>query len=633
MNRLHLLISAVLVISLLLFSCGEGVQESTENFAFSPDKPVPGETVTLTYMPETQTSEIPDITMQAYLYSKDWPVLEEVSLQSKENKWEGEITPNPETRGILIQFTSGKIVDNNNRRGYWIPLYNKEGNMVPGAEAGLAEGYEFWGPSLMDLERDHKTALSKFQKEFSTHPELKSEFLGEYLQTLKNAAPENWKEQALNDLNEVSSRENLDEETLNPMVFWYRELGEEDRAEEIAVMLREKYPEGGFVEGEQFDEVYQEKDLDKKMELARKFQERFPESERLDTLHYLIVRDLIGQGKIQEMKAYFENHPGLVDSNVINLAASRLLEQDKYPDLALRLAEQGISAVREQLNRPEKEKPSYMTEEAWRERIEKYNMAPLLDTKGQLLLDQGEADKAADDLEKAVAYSQAERPDINRHYGEALIRAGRYEKALEQLSGFVQKGTAGPEIRGMLKTAYEEEKGSAEDFSAYLEELEEIARERIRAELKEEIMEEPAPDFILEDLGGNQVSLSGLSGKTLVIDFWATWCGPCISSFPAMKRAVKKFKDDSSVEFLFINSWQQEENKKENAQNFINKHDYPFHVLLDVNDEVITSFGVRGIPTKFVVDKNGNIRFKSVGYSGNEDKAVQKISLMIEMVK
>jgi thiol-disulfide isomerase/thioredoxin len=157
--------------------------------------------------------------------------------------------------------------------------------------------------------------------------------------------------------------------------------------------------------------------------------------------------------------------------------------------------------------------------------------------------------------------------------------------------------------------------------------------DRLREELQKEMKSEPAPEFSLEDLEGNQVSLSSLKGKTLVLDFWATWCGPCIGAFPGMKRAAEKYADDPEVEFLFVNTWQNEEKKKKNALDYITKNDYPFHVLLDLEDKVVEAFKVRGIPTKFVIDKNGNIRFTKIGYEGNDDKMIKELDLMIAMVK
>ncbi|MDZ7767252.1 MAG: redoxin domain-containing protein [Melioribacteraceae bacterium] len=87
------------------------------------------------------------------------------------------------------------------------------------------------------------------------------------------------------------------------------------------------------------------------------------------------------------------------------------------------------------------------------------------------------------------------------------------------------------------------------------------------------------------------------------------------------------------MNFLFINAWERVENKEENARNFINENNYPFHVALDLNNEVITKFKVEGIPTKFVVGPDQNIKFKSVGFGGNAEQMVKELEVMIQLVK
>jgi thiol-disulfide isomerase/thioredoxin len=142
-----------------------------------------------------------------------------------------------------------------------------------------------------------------------------------------------------------------------------------------------------------------------------------------------------------------------------------------------------------------------------------------------------------------------------------------------------------------------------------------------------------ASDFTLQDLDGNSVSLSSLRGKVVIIDFWATWCGPCVMSFPAMQAAVNKFRDDAGVVFLFINTAERGSDIEENVSRFIRTNNYDVRVLLDVGSNVARSYGVQGIPTKVLIDAQGRIRDKKVGGGGNQADVVAEMVGWIEKAK
>jgi peroxiredoxin len=327
-----------------------------------------------------------------------------------------------------------------------------------------------------------------------------------------------------------------------------------------------------------------------------------------------------------------EKVPEEVNWSLYNNIAWTMAKEGADLELAAELAAKGVELVEKQKEDPKGERPSYITEREWKEQMDT-GLAMVLDTYGFILLKLDRAEEALPPLEEASLLSQGQNLEINERYSEALVQSRSFEKAVSEIGKLIEEGQSTPKIKDLFRQAYLEFTGDQKGVSAQLLKLERIAKKKMRAELKETMIDFPAPDFTLEDLDGQPVSLADFRGKIVILDFWATWCDPCKESFPGMKLVVEKFKDDENIRFLFINSWERVENWKKNASDFMSENNYPFHVLLDTQNRVITDFEVDSIPTKFIIDRKGKIRFKSVGYSGRTDKLVEELSLMIEILR
>lgn len=112
-----------------------------------------------------------------------------------------------------------------------------------------------------------------------------------------------------------------------------------------------------------------------------------------------------------------------------------------------------------------------------------------------------------------------------------------------------------------------------------------------------------APDFTLENLEGNRVSLSGLRGKPVIVNFWASWCGPCRIEMPELEEAYEA-RREQGLEILAINR----EEPPEVVRNFFyDELDLTFTPLLDTEAAVANRYQVFNLPTTFFIDKMGTI--------------------------
>lgn len=253
------------------------------------------------------------------------------------------------------------------------------------------------------------------------------------------------------------------------------------------------------------------------------------------------------------------------------------------------------------------------------------------------LLTQKKPDSALAYIQKA--YAEGPNGYVNFTYTEILMALGRNKEAFEKADEFVQTGEADNKFKEMHKSLYEKLNAGGKSYEEYMKEVEAAVTKKVIENLKNTIINKPSPAWVLKDVNGNTVSSESLKGKVVVLDFWATWCGPCKRSFPAMQMAVNKFKDNPDVQFLFIHTWEKGAgDATAAAKKYIDDNKYPFRVLMDLKDpetgsnNVVESFGISGIPTKFILDKNGNIRFRVTGFSGSNESAVEEISAMINMI-
>lgn len=618
----------LLLLAFIIISCKTEEKEKTlslGDFEMSKETIEHNQPITITYNGK-------DKDMEAFYYLLNGYKSYPQDLNFENNK--ATIIIPDSISAIAFNFkVDGKYLDNN-KQGYLFTVMDSIGNIAKGSRSAL-ENYKLGYGKDYGLKGNPKVLIETLDTDITKNPEVKDLWGNRYLSTIIRNDREKGEVIANNMLAEIATKKELKEDDYTQLRSIYMMTKETGKADSITAIAVEKFPKGKIKQQVLMNAFYDAKTLADKEAIFSKLETNFGMTPSMSYAANSIAAKHFKNGNMEAFKNYASKIELANDkAGLYNSVAWPSAEDGTNLELASQLSKQSLDLIKSQQNNLES-KPIYYTKKQYKKSLENsYNM--YADTYALIQHKLGNTKEAI--KYQAEAVGDGKSPDINERYIDFLIADKQYKLASDKANSFLIEGHGTDKMTNLYKTAYSQANPNANNFDAIIADIKQKSHDKKLAELKKDMLDEEAPQFTLKNLDGETISLTSLKGKTVILDFWATWCGPCKASFPGMQEVVKKYENDENVSLLFVDTFEDGKKREENVAKFIKDNKYDFHVLIDDKTkddryQVADKYGVTGIPTKVIIGPSGRINFKSVGFNGSNDKLKQEIDLMIELLR
>jgi len=410
-----------------------------------------------------------------------------------------------------------------------------------------------------------------------------------------------------------------------------RILGRADMADSVEKEYEYLHPLDEFSEDAASARVFSSKTKDEFLLQAERFLQLYPNSYSVLKVAESFVRVKLKDGNIAQLTERFLRDPTLPTIPSLDLA-NTFLELDSLKE-ALRWAERAVFYARDESTvlQPKYLAPCEFAEER-RKTVAEALLAPAFVNTRMKKYDQ------ALKLYKEVINDYFDKLDIMQITSayqsmiELLDAMTNQQEAYTIASKAISSGYFSDKILSDHQKLFEHLKNDQLVKGEYQSEI--LALLKVGNIAKQQLIlndQLSIPPVIhqLKRADGSTLTPVEWKGKVVFLDFWATWCGPCIRSFPGVQKLYDKYKNNPDVVFAIVNVWERVEDRFDVVKSFLNKNTYTFPVYYDLKDEMVKGYGVTGIPTKFILDKKGIGRFMEVGLA-EEQAFIEETSMKID---
>lgn len=596
-------INNFLVVILLLITSGFTAR-SQQRVVILPEQPEPGQTVVVTLDPSIPGGPIPTnasaVTLQ-FVHSNLYDLPFTLPMRKEGGKWTARYKLAPYAAYCTFKLVSGNITERPAADKLFETIVYQNGKPVRNALL-------FRGGSMshqMGKSPAAEAAMVKlYEQELAAYPdnyEARLRLL-QYQESKAGTAAQkaSFRRQAHDLIAEKWMSAPTDRGNINKVTMGYLIIGEPSRVDSIRKVVAGRYPDSGLGRSLRADIIGREKDTAARIRLleaalkdetAENAEDFSPFHEQLFDL-YAAAKDSAKTvwyaGKVRHETAsphlprYYKSMAQTLIDNAVALPLAR-----RYAEQALAMADRWPAGLIRYF--PETGYIVPQVDDSTRRAVTAQAKGNLLSMLGLIDMQEGKDSAAATHMREALA-------------------ASHDHETLDNVSHFYRQT------------------GRKQDLAA----VDALRLEELKAAVAKQMIDRPAPPLnSFTDLNGKPVDPAALRGKTVLIDFWATWCVPCMQEMPYVQKLYDAFKGNPDVVFMIVNTGAK--NTLDDARNWKGNKTYSFPVYYNTDPGISEKFGFNIIPATYVIDKNGRIRFANIGFEGPEVESRLRVQLQMAL--
>lgn len=630
---------AALLLLPLLIGCGE--QRERETVLFIPAEPEVADSLTILYSPDTSS---PLASAQSvyirymFLGERDDVRSKTTPMRKKGNSWEITFIPNrimdPPPLVFVCAFVDGSdqsILDNN-RENAWAVFFHDNGTPLRGARHRMYRILDGGDrlPDALKTGRDEKRAGLLLKEEIEENPEYlpaRIDYWSNELiaarddsTVLDSLAPAVRAQADLYFHGWIDRRRVRDETT--GFLSLYNLAGAEAVRDSLARAIMKRFPDDPFTPAYAFHNAIEPDDPAEAVRLLEEFLRTYPGSKEAVGARTYLVYIYIRYLDLPELVEPLIRDGEEIETYALAAYAEHLLDEGKDPVRAVELLKR---CVREEYADQWKTDSKKSQWEWLNDRND--NIVEYAYSMSQAQFENGNTT----DAEATIRKLAMEMPERTR--AEMLLDLASYQKDLGKTEEWLdtydllaRKRELTEEELAVWRPLYTEKIG--DDFDAHYTEIREKSRADVYASLSRTALHWPVEEMRVLDENGETITLTDFLGKPVVIDFWATWCGPCIRALPHVDKIYREIGASGDIVFLPINVWErtdgEERHKTVRAKWDELELTMPIYYDVERGDTTGSAsalFGVNAIPTTCLIGKDGTLLFKTVGFNTGAGEA------------